>query len=337
MPARRNFLQKKISVSRNCGIFIILGVSAKKNFGFLAEKFGSVVNLEIYVPGWTFWTKKLIGVKAIFYRFRNSSTRSSDFHWDTSGGIVKASTYLSSGTFCGSVKVFSKTQFIFFGIPAKLIRPTADVFFGRIVKSKIWESRRIFRGKIFFLRKVFSTLLDLLWKKICRIFNPAFYVFRGISRVKFKFFHPLLLWARKKLLLINFFTHGHRNGSLRAQRKSLKKKMFHSQKLQFLYHFRTFSKSLWRFGRKKMPRLSKLLFMCPVELMSRFAVEIMFFHHFITLSGKNYFWLNFSSTVAKTAFYVPKKKFWRKKWLLRRNCNFCITFGVSAEKFGFSA
>ena len=46
-------------------------------------------------------------------------------------------------------------------------------------------------------------------------------------------------------------------------------------------------------------------------------------------------WFNFSSTVAKTALYVQRRKIRRKKFFVWRNSVLFINLGISAKLFGF--
>ena len=313
MPARRNFLQKKIFVSRNCGIFIILGVSAKKNFGFLAEKFGSVVNLEIYVPGWTFWTKKLIGVKGIFYRFRNSSTRSSDFHWDTSGGIVKGSTYLSRGTFWGGVKVLSKSQFIFFGLPAKSIRPTGDVFSVGLWKVKSQSPEEYFEGKSFFWESFLISFAPFVNETLQDFQHSFLCVQRKFSSeisVKFKIFHPFITLSREKSTLIWFFL-----ARSPKRQSTCKKEKFEEKSVLFaatrifvsLSDFQQKSLEVWQ---KKIATVVKTAF-----YVSRGNIEWIWCENFVFSSfhhlerKKSTFDWNFLARLPKRHSTCPRKSF----------------------------
>ena len=181
---------------------------SKEKFWFFGRKVRQRCQPRNLRPRMNVLNKKLLGVKAIFYRFRNSSKRHSDFQRDTAGGIVKLSTYLSRGTFWGSVKVFSKTQFIFFGRPAKLIRPTGDVFSVGLWKLKSQSPEENFEGEsilwesllISFAPFVNETLQDFQHSFLCvqRKFSSE------IS-VKFKIFHPFITLSREKSTLIWFF------------------------------------------------------------------------------------------------------------------------------------
>ena len=78
----------------------------------------------------------------------------------------------------------------------------------------------------------------------------------------------------------------------------------------------------------------KIVPICPDEILSRFAVIYIYFlsiHHFVgrvVLLLAEIVW-----TVAKTAFYRPKKYILKRKDFVRRNCNCFPTFALSANHF----
>ena len=124
----------------------------------MAEKFQQSCYIWFLCPRMNVLGKNVHRKKNNCSSVQNFQQQNSDFQRNPSSEIVKNSTYISGGTLCRSVEVLSKPQFILpFQTFGEIFSVHWQFFLGRVIKTKFWASKKMFRGEIFHWNKYFFT------------------------------------------------------------------------------------------------------------------------------------------------------------------------------------